>query len=69
MRKSHIYPLSDLSGGLDILKTIGGGGNGKPLPVKVTVDITTKVANTLLGFGSLFAGAIIVTALVRASRK
>lgn len=69
MRKQHIYPLSDLSGGLDILKVIGGGGKGEPLPVKVTLDITPKLSNTLLGFGGLFAGAIIVTALVRASKK
>ena len=69
MRKQHLYSLSELSGGLDILKVLGGGGKSEPLPVKLTVDITPKLSKTLLGVAGIFAGAIVITAVVRVASK
>lgn len=68
MKKQHIYPLSDLSGGLDILKVFGKGGKSEPLPVKVTLDITPKLSTTLLGVAGAFAGAIVIASVVRRSK-
>lgn len=68
MTRNHIYSLSELSGGLDFVKILGGATKGEPLPVKVTVDITPKLANTLLGVAGAFAGAIIIASVVRRSK-
>lgn len=67
--KKRKYVVSRLSDGINIMEVLGKTASGKKLPVQVTVDITPELKKTLLGFAGIFAGAIVVVAVVRAATK
>jgi len=69
MQHNNKFRYKRLGDGLDFTKILGVATQGKPLPVKVTVDITPELKNTIITFGGLFAGAIVVTALIRHAIK
>jgi hypothetical protein len=58
-----------LSEGINLPVVLGAVSKGKPLPVDVTIGLTPELKKTLLAFCGMFAGAIIVSSIIKANKK